>query len=248
MSYIVRSNANMPKPKAWTVNRQAELEARSKQMKQVTRRYDVEWLTATGDTDSRTAVAPALQVFEEAFSAFAQGTLIQTADGYVAIDDLQPGDKIATADGGTQPLLWVGSMTVYPHNPELGLPTSQLYRLTDGSFGRDRLAPDLMLGPSARIMSGLLAIDSTSNLVSIDEAADGYSVIKISPMSAVRVFHLCLANHHLIRANGVLAETFHPGADIRMHMSHEMFELYMPLFPHLRSEADFGPLNHKRNG
>lgn len=247
MSYIVRSNANMPKPKAWTVNRQAELQARSTQSKQVTRRYDVEWLTASGDVECRTAVAPALPVFEEAFSAFAQGTLIQTADGLVAIDDLQPGDMIATADGGTQPLLWIGSMTVYPHNPELGLPSSQLYRLTDGSYGRDRNAPDLMLGPAARIMQGMLAIDSTSNLIDVDDAADGYSVIKIHPVSSVRVFHLCLGNHHLVRANGVLAETFHPGPEIRMHMSTEMFDLYMSMFPHLRSEADFGPLNHKRD-
>ena len=101
MSYIVRSNANMPKPKAWTVNRQAELKARSTQSRQVTRRYDVEWLTPSGDVDGRTTVAPALPVFEESFSAFAQGTLIQTSNGYVAIDDLRPGDMIATADGGT---------------------------------------------------------------------------------------------------------------------------------------------------
>lgn len=246
MSYIVRSNANMPKPKAWTVNRQAQLNARP-QSNQVTRRFDVEWLTPTGDVDSRTFVAPALPVFEEAFSAFAQGTLIQTTEGYVAIDDLKPGMMIATADGKNTPLLWIGSMMVYPQNPELNLPTSQLYRMTDGSFGSDGSAPDLMLGSAARIMTGMLAIDSSSTLTDIDDVADGYSVIKIRPVSAVKVFHLCLGNHHLIRANGVLAETFHPGEDIRMHMSVEMFELYLSMFPHINNEADFGPLKHKRN-
>lgn len=247
MSYIVRSNATLPKPRAWTVNRHAEQKARPKPSNQVTRRYDVEWLTPSGDIDSRTAVAPALPVFEEAFSAFAQGTLIQTDSGYVAIDDLQPGMMIATADGGTQPLLWKGSMTIYPQVEGLGLPASQLYRMTDGSFGLDRSVPDLMLGPAARIMPGLLAIGSSSELVNIEDASDGYSVIKIRPISPVRVFHLCLANHRLIRANGVLAESFHPGDYARIHMSHEMFDLYMSLFPHVRGDADFGPLNHKRS-
>lgn len=247
MSYIVRSNANMPKPKAWTVNRQAELLARSKQSKQVTRRVDVSWLKPTGEIGSRTTVAPALPVFEQAFSAFVQGTLIQTSEGYVAIDDLEPGMMIATADGGTQPLLWIGAMTIYPQNPELGLPDAQLYRLTDGSYGQDGSAPDLMLGPAARIMSGIMAIDSSSKLTDVKDAADGHSVIQIRPMSALRVYHLALANHRLIRANGVLAETYHPGSDARMYMSNEMFDLFISLFPHIRSESDFGPLNHKRN-
>lgn len=247
MSYIVRSSANMPKPKAWTVNRQAQQNARPKPSTQVTRRFDISWLTPDGDVDSRAAVAPALPMFERAFNAFVQGTLIQTSEGYIAIDDLEPGMMIATADGGTQPLLWIGSMMLYPQSPELGLPTSHLYRLTDGSYGQERSAPDLMLGSAARIMSGMLAIDSSSKLVDVEDAVDGHSVIQIRPMSPLRVFHLALANHRLIRANGVLAETFHPGSEPQMHMSTEMFQHYLSLFPHVRSESDFGPLNHKRN-
>lgn len=246
MNYLVRSNAAMPKPRAWTVNQPARSEPRPETDNIVTRRVDIDWLSPDGATHSRTAVAPAMPLFESAFSAFAQGTLIQTDDGYVAIEDLKPGMKIATADGGTQPLMWIGSMTLFPQGANLGLESSHLYRMTDGGFGLDRSAPDLMLGPSARVLPGLMAIDSSSQLIDIDDLADGHSVIKIRPFSAVRVFHICLANHRLVRANGVLVETFHPGEDAHMHLSNEMFGHFLSMFPHIRGVADFGPMNHKR--
>ena len=246
MSYIVRSNAATPKPRAWTVNQPTEQKERSESAKIITRRVDIEWMSGDGEIHQRTAIAPAMPMFEEAFCAFAQGTLIQTADGYVAIEDLSPGMQIATADGGTQPLKWIGSMTIFPNGETLGVEESHLFRLTEGGYGLDRSAPDLMLGPSARLLPGIMATDSSTRLIPIADMADGNSVIRVRPFSPVRVFHICLDNHRLIRANGVLAETFHPGGEARIHLSHEMFGHFMALFPHITSEADFGPLNHIR--
>ncbi|MBV1867797.1 MAG: Hint domain-containing protein [Marinosulfonomonas sp.] len=246
MSYIVRSNAATPKPRAWTVNQPTEQKERSESAKIMTRRVDIEWLSSDGEAHQKSAIAPAMPLFEDAFCAFAQGTLIQTADGYVAIEDLSPGMQIATADGGTQPLKWIGSMTIFPHNVDLGVEEASLFRLTEGGYGLDRSAPDLMLGPSARLLPGVMATDSSSCLIPIENLADGNSVVRIRPFSPVRVFHICLDSHRLIRANGVLVETFHPGGNTRMHLSHEMYAHFLALFPHVTCDADFGPLNHKR--
>ncbi|MEE9387663.1 MAG: Hint domain-containing protein [Paracoccaceae bacterium] len=246
MSYIVRTKINPVKPQAWTVNRQALSAIKPKQLDVVTRRYEIEWLASDGTVDSKTCVAPALPIFESAFSAFGQGTLIQTEQGYVAIEDLQPGDMIATADGGLQPLMWAGSMTLYPQNLELGVPGARLFRVTDGGYGHDQGAPDLMLGAAARILPGVLATTSSSPLLGLEGLADGSTVIGINPVSPVRVFHLGLASHHLIRANGVLAESYHPGEQPQIQMPTELFPHFLGLFPHITSVDEFGPLNHKR--
>ncbi len=246
MSYIVRTKINPAKTPAWTVNRQALSAIKPKQLDVVTRRYEIEWLDSSGEAQSETRVAPAMPMFENAFSAFAQGALIQTDQGYVAIEDLQPGDKIATADGGLQKLMWIGSMTMFPQNLDLGVPAARLFRVTDGSYGHDISTPDLLLGPAARILPGVLATNSSSPLKQLGQLDDGNSVIGINLVSPVRVFHLGLASHHLIRANGILAESYHPGEQPHMKMPSELYSFFVDLFPHVESIDDFGPLNHKR--
>ncbi len=246
MNYLVRSKAILPRPRPWTVTRPEQHNSRQKELDVMTRRYCVAWLSASGEAKNRTMVAPAVPAFEQAFNAFAQGTLIQTEHGKVAVEDLQPGDQIATADGGLQPLMWIGSMTLFPQQGDLGLSSAQLYRITENIFGLDRSAPDLMLGAAARLLPGFFAVDSSSNLVDIGDLADGHSVVMVRPMSAVRTFHLGLVGHRLIRANGVACESFHPGEYPHLYHSPEMFDIYMSLFPHVKSADDFGPLFHKR--
>lgn len=246
MSYIVRANATLPKPKAWRVNQpETTIEERRRQTIP-TRRVEISWLGAGGQPENKSAVIPAMPLFQNAFSAFAQGSLIQTVDGYVAVEDLEPGMMLATAEGAPQPITWIGSMTIFPNSPELNLPEASLFRVTDGGYGLDRTAPDLMLGPGARLLPGLMATSSASPLKDIADLADGGSVISIRPMSPVRVFHICLPGHRLIRANGVLTESFHPGANSRLYVSHEMYAIFLGLFPQIENEGGFGPLNHRR--
>lgn len=246
MSYIVRSNAALPKPKAWTVNQAPVSPAERQRMTIPTRRAEIAWLNEAGEAEQKTTVVPALPVFLDALSAFAQGTLIQTPGGYVAIEDLEPGMKVACADGPAETIRWIGSMTLIPNCSDLNLPEASLFRVTEGSFGLDASAPDLMLGPSARILPALMATDSRSALKNIDSLADGYSVLSIRPMSPIRVFHIALGSHRLMRANGVLVESYHPGSDARLHLSHEMFAIFLSMFPHMRNEGSFGPLRHQR--
>lgn len=246
MKHASQLTGAMPAQRPWTVKTPQTLRPQPKTINVVTRRYEIHWLNAAGEDETRSPVAPAVPMFEQAFSAFAQGSLVQTDHGYVAVEDLRPGDRIATADNGLQTLQWLGSMTLFPQNSAFGLPEANLYRISDGSYGLDRSGPDLLLGPAARILPGLFAIDSTSHLNDIDDMADGSSVIRIRPVSPVRVFHLALKRHSLVRVNGVLAESYHPGDDAHVHLSREMFAIFLSLFPHVELPEDFGPVNHPR--
>lgn len=246
MSYIVRPNSRIAKPKAWTANRTSTLPAQPAQLDVVTRRYEISWLDANGAAQTKPCVAPALPVFEAAFSALAQGDLVLTDQGYVAVEDLECGMSISTVDGGAQTLTWIGSMTMYPHNLELGVPAPKLFRFTEGVYGHDAGTPDLMMGPGARVLPGALATNSSSPLLPVSELADGQSVIGINPVSPVRLFHLGLSRHSLVRANGVLVESYHPGATPHMEMPAELYSHFLGLFPNLDTVDDFGTLNHQR--
>ncbi len=79
--------------------------------------------------------APASPLFESAFSAFTQGTLIPTTGGETAVEDLQPGDLIVRADGASAPLIWIGSSSFIPADTGTRTP---LVRVMADSLGQGR--------------------------------------------------------------------------------------------------------------
>ncbi|MEM9292604.1 MAG: Hint domain-containing protein [Acidobacteriota bacterium] len=217
----------------------------------LTRRYEVLSLAANGDVETLTRVAPATPIFEDAFAAVARGTLIATADGPVAVEDLLPGTRIDTVSNGPQPLLWVGAMTVFPDRGDgLSNDTGTLTRVSADSFGIGRPAPDLVLGPRARILfrsPACRALIGTSEAFAPARAfVDGDQAVQITPVSPVRVYHLCLHGQQVIRANGMEIESYHPGPDPEAMMMPDMLEMFLGLFPHVDRLTDFGPIDIAR--
>lgn len=212
----------------------------------LTRRYETKWLTPNLEIQSVNTIGPAIPMFEEAFSAFARGSLVQTPDGPVAVEDLHPGMLVDTVGGEPQPLLWIGAMALLPASNLPNLPVSHLYRIAEGSFGISSGMPDLLLGSGARIMRSGLTGDPMARLISIQDLCDGFGVIEVTPRAPARVFHLGMASHSLIQVNNIVTETYHPGHNPQMQLSEEMFQIFLSVFPHIRRLDDFGPLNHLR--
>jgi hypothetical protein len=118
----------------------------------LTRRYEISYLGADGQITEATRLAPAIASFEEAFSAVARGTVIATAEGPVAVEDLQPGMRVLTAEGREETVDWIGAMTIYPAAALPGIAATTLTRITAEAFGLGRPAADLVLGPRARLL------------------------------------------------------------------------------------------------
>lgn len=242
------SGQTTAKPKtAWTVRRARPVEHQP----QALRRYDLLWRAPTGEICETPHTAPALPVFEAAFNAFARGALIPTVAGPVAIEDLLPGDEVVTLDNGVQRVDWIGSMTLDTRgtrSPEAR--AERLYRITADTFGLGRPAPDLVLGGGARYLLQAEALKSwlgTSRaLAPITGMVDGVSVIEVTPISAVRSYHLALGRHSLIRVNGVDLESYHPGTSASGQLQGDLRARFMALFPHLDNLGDFGALAHPR--
>ncbi|WP_166416712.1 Hint domain-containing protein [Cochlodiniinecator piscidefendens] len=212
------------------------------------RHYRLSWLTEDNQIEDAVKVAPALAMFEDAFSAFARGTLIATENGPTAVEDLLPGTRIATHRNGLRTLLWVGSMTLLPAKADRE--AEHLTRIASDSFGLGRPMPDLLLGPGARVFQrhGRLSAlyDTEAALIRAKDLCDGDMIAEITPATRVEVFHLAFANHEIITANGLECESYHPGPGLDTKLGQQATNYFMRLFPHLETYADFGSMNVAR--
>lgn len=191
--------------------------------------------------------APAIPLFENAFSAFAHGTAIQTDKGDIAVEDLQPGDMIIKSNGKAAPLVWIGSSNFVPAESGKRVP---LVRTMADSLGQGRPLGFLTFGPSARILhtpSRLRGgIHNQQMLTLMRDLVDGVNIIEIAPPTPVRLYHICLQKHATINVSGIEVETFHPGLNTLRHLPIHLRDKFLGLFPHIEREEDFGPLAFPR--
>lgn len=216
----------------------------------LTRRYEIAWLTEDGGVATDSRVAPAIAEFEEAFSALARGTVVATTEGPVAVEDLVPGMEVLTAEGRAEPITWIGSMTLFPSGGHLKMETATLTRITADAFGIGRPMPDLLLGPHARILlrdPRCRAFTGASACYAPARSfIEGISVIELRPVAPVTVHNLVLRRHGSLKSAGLEIESYHPGSAVGDLMDPQLAEIFLSLFPQMRSLADFGPLSRPR--
>ena len=123
-----------------------------------------------------------MPLFDSTFSAFARGSLMSTAQGYVAIEDLLPGDNLHISSGEAAKILWIGSSTFVPAAPDRRMPLDQIMANT---FGVSRPSSFLTIGPSARLLQTPHHLrgnqGGTQMFTHASEFFDGVNVIEISP-------------------------------------------------------------------
>lgn len=212
-----------------------------------TRTYEVAALREDNSLFIGQSSAPAIPLFEDAFSAFTHGSLVQTTMGPVAVEDLQPGDMIQTSTGEAAQLTWIGTSTFSP--ADVGKRTP-LIRIMPDSLGQSRPERSLTVGPGARILhtpANLRGLaDGKQLLTPASKFVDGVNVIEVTPPTPTRLFHICLSRHAVINVDGIEMETFHPGAAAPREVSHSLRDRFISLFPRIGHLSDFGPLAHPR--
>lgn len=216
----------------------------------VMRKVEFAWLGPSGEVGEGARPVPALPAFEEAFAAFARGTLFATSRGLMAVEDLWPGIEVRTAAGAMRALLWRGSTTVVPQDVagRVDPAMARLTRISADALGIARPMQDLVLGPHARVVRrGPAVRDLTGGeaaLVPAFDLADGVNVVVVTPVSPVQVFHLGFDAHERLEAHGVEVESQHPGTAGgagAAGLTPDLLALWLSCFPHRRSLADWGP-------
>ena len=130
---------------------------------------------------------------------FAEGTLLATTRGLVAVEDLVEGDEMITASGAVRPAIWIGSRQVrcerHP-NPDLVNPV----RVRAGAFGDGVPSRDLRLSPGHAVW-----VDGV--LIPVGLLINGATIVQ-EPVETIRYFHVELDAHDVVLAEGLTCESY----------------------------------------
>ncbi|CBV42550.2 Hint domain-containing protein [Halomonas elongata] len=153
---------------------------------------------------------------------FAAGTLVATLEGEVAVETLQIGDSILTANGETASVRWVGRHTVSNASSD---PNRQPVRVRAGALGDGKPYQDLVVTAGHGLVIDGLVINaavlvngSTIDYMPWDELNE-----------LVTYYHIETKNHEVILANGVEAETYIDYVD---RQTFDNYTEYVALYGH----------------
>ena len=154
-------------------------------------------------------------------TCFTTGTQITTPKGETAVEMLQIGDLLRTADGRDVPVKWIGKQTVSTlfHPAERLMPV----RFAAGSLGdglpREELtvtADHAMLVDGVLCQAGALVNGDTITRVPLGQMGTSYDI-----------YHVETEDHEIILANGAATETFIDSVSRRVFAN---FDEYLSLY------------------
>jgi len=132
-------------------------------------------------------------------ACFAKGTRIETGTGWIAVEALAVGDTVLTADGGHEPIVWLGQRAVncaaHP-TPAAVWPVC----VQAGAFGAGVPARDLYLSPDH-------AVFVNEVLVPVKMLINGTSIAR-TQRNEITYFHVELPRHAVIHAEGLPVESY----------------------------------------
>lgn len=170
--------------------------------------------TIAGDTYKFTKAAstkPTTQwaINQEAVYCFLSGTLISTAQGDRAVEELRAGDMVLTVDGNEKAIRWIGSTVIAS---KFGDPIrSWPIRIKAGALAENTPSRDLLVSPGHAVLVGDL-------LVHAGALVNGISIVRETSMPILfSYYHVEVDSHVLLVAENTPCESFiETTADMRL--------------------------------
>lgn len=146
---------------------------------------------------------------------FTPGTLLRTPEGEKRVEDLAEGDAIDTKDSGAQDIVWIGARRMSGARL-YAMPELRPVRIQAGALGNDDPRGDLVVSPRHRVLlAGPVAralFNTDEVLVAAEDLINDRSIARDYKLRDVTYVHLLLPRHHVVWANGVETESFHPAS------------------------------------
>lgn len=175
-------------------------------------------------------------------TCFTSGTLIETATGPIAIEDIGVGDLVLTTDG-LKPVRWIGKTPVSTA-ALLGNPKLFPIRITAGALGEGLPKRDLLVSrqhrmlvrsPIARRMFG--TSDVLVHAIKLTQLAGIYVDQSVCD---VTYYHMLFDGHQVVFAEGAPSESLYTGPEALKAISTEARDEVLTLFPEL-ADRDYTP-------
>lgn len=187
-----------------------------------------------------------------AFVCFCGGTLIRTARGDVAVEDLQVGDLVATRDNGFQELRWIGRKAL--EASQLHLFTSlRPVRIRAGALGQGLPHRDLRVSQQHRVLIASRIAERIFGQPEVLVAAKhllGLPGIEIDDSLQPLVYHhLLFDRHEVLFSEGAQTESLFTGTEALKAVDSGARAEIVALFPELADEdPDRLPARHIGRG
>lgn len=132
---------------------------------------------------------------------FGAGTMIATPDGEKAVETLEIGDIVTTAEGRAVPVKWVGRQTMVKM---FAGHSARPVRVSAGALGNGLPHSDLVLTADHALIIDGMAINAGALVNGTTITVDAFG----SLADRVTYYHVETEGHDVILANGAAAETF----------------------------------------
>ena len=136
----------------------------------------------------------------EGTPCYCRGTLILTDRGELPVEDLRIGDGLITRSGAVRPIRWIGRRS-YAGRFAAGNRDVLPIQIGRDALGDDVPRRDLFVSP-------LHAMFLDDVLIPAAALVNGRSIVQMEWVEQVEYFHLELATHDVIFAEGAPSETF----------------------------------------
>lgn len=131
---------------------------------------------------------------------FLRGTRIATPGGEVPVESIEIGDLVLTASGQARPVQWVGQRSLSGAFLQAGRYPRPV-RFTRGALGHGLPRRDLIVSPDhCMVIKG--------QLVAAENLVNGATILRESALEEITYFHIELATHDVLLAEGAPAESF----------------------------------------
>lgn len=133
-------------------------------------------------------------------ACYCKGTLIMTATGELAVEELAVGDQVMTSAGNLEPVIWVGNSTI---NCERQLHKDKAYpvRIVKDAFGLNLPKRDLFVSPDHSLYVDGVMIPAYC-------LVNGTTITQDQTEKLVTYYHVELPKHNAILAEGLPAESY----------------------------------------
>ena len=133
-------------------------------------------------------------------ACYTRGTLIMTAAGEVAIEELSVGDQVMTVSGTLEPVIWLGNSTIHCER-QLHQDKAYPVRILKDAFGTNLPKRDLFVSPDHSIYIDGVMIPAYCLI-------NGSTITQDKTETLVTYYHLELPKHNAILAEGLPAESY----------------------------------------
>lgn len=175
------------------------------------------------------------------FPCFARGTLIETGQGPLPVEELAPGMLVVTRDNGLQPVRWIGSRVLCSKTLDTS-PNLRPIRIAAGALGKGLPLRDLIVSPQHRILVrskiALKMFGTPEVLVAAKQLLQINGIDIADDMPAVEYFHFLFDQHEIVLSEGAETESLYTGPEALKSVGRQAQAEIFALFPELRDRPE----------